>query len=361
MKLTWKALFGLSMLMILMIGEVNAQQQPLPHRALVVGTKESPPFSMKGADGNWTGLSIDLWQQIAAELKLTYEFRELDLKQLLAGVKDRSLDAAVAALTINSEREKSFDFTHAYYSTGLGIAVASKVRNPWFSVVRRFFSFTFLKIVLSLALLLLAVGVLVWWFERKKNPQQFNGGVARGIGSGFWWSAVTMTTVGYGDKAPVTFAGRFIGLIWMFVGIILISSFTAAITSSLTVSQLGSVVKGPEDLPRVTVGTIINTTSESHLEQIRISYLPYKTPQEGLIALKKGDIDALVYDEPMLRYYIHRDYPGSLHVLPKLMLRQDYGIALTSNSPVREQINVVLLQKIREKAWQDEIIRYLGE
>ena len=113
MKLSRKSVIGFSIFMILMIGEVNAQQQPLPQRALMVGTKEAPPFSMKAPDGNWTGISIDLWQQIAAELDLTYEWRELDLKQLLEGVKNRSLDAAVAALTITAEREKNFDFTHA--------------------------------------------------------------------------------------------------------------------------------------------------------------------------------------------------------------------------------------------------------
>jgi len=361
MKAFWKALVGVSMLMILMIGNVNAQQEPLTRKTLLVGTKESPPFSMRDPDGNRTGISIDLWRQIAEELNLTYEFHELDLKQLLNGVKNRSLDVAVAALTITPEREKNFDFTHAFYITGIGIAIASKAHNPWFAVSRRFWSIAFLKIVLSLALVLLVVGFVVWWFERKKNPQQFNGNIAKGIGSGFWWSAVTMTTVGYGDKAPVTFAGRFTALIWMFGGIILISSFTATITSSLTVSQLGSVVRGPQDLPKVTVGTIINTTSESHLEQIHISYLPYKTPQAGLIALKEGEIDALVYDAPILRYYIHRDYSGSLQVLPERLLEQNYGIALTSESPLREQINVVLLQKIQDKAWQDKIIRYLGE
>ena len=49
-----------------------------------------------------------------------------------------SLDAAVAALTITPEREKSFDFTHAFYTTCLGIAVSGKVQNPWFTVVKRF-------------------------------------------------------------------------------------------------------------------------------------------------------------------------------------------------------------------------------
>ena len=87
---------------------------------------------MKTSDGQWTGLSIDLWRQIAAELNLQFEFRELALKQLLEGVTDRSLDAAVAALTITPEREKNFDFTHAFYTTGLGIAVAVKAQNPWF-------------------------------------------------------------------------------------------------------------------------------------------------------------------------------------------------------------------------------------
>jgi ABC-type amino acid transport substrate-binding protein len=316
---------------------------------------------MKTSDGQWTGLSIDLWRQIAAELDFRTEFRELALKQLLEGVTDGSLDAAVAAFTITPEREKNFDFTHAFYTTGLGIAVSGKVHNPWLTVAGRFISVAFLKVVSSLTLVLLGVGVLVWWFEHKKNPQQFNGSTARGIGSGFWWSAVTMTTVGYGDKAPVTLAGRILGLIWMFVAIIIISSFTAAITSSLTVTQLETVIKGPEDLPKVTVGTMANTTSESYLKQIHIPFHSYGSPQEGLAALKEGKVQALVYDAPILRYYIHQNYIGSLEVLPYRLQRQEYGIALQPNSPLREQINVVLLQKIREKAWQDKLSQYLGE
>ena len=124
--------------------------------------------------------------------------------------------------------------------------------------------------VFALALVLLGVGLLVWWFERRKNPNQFGGNPAKGIGSGFWWSAVTMTTVGYGDKAPLTVGGRLVALVWMFVALIIISSFTAAITSSLTVTQLESAVKGPEDLPKIRVGAIENTTSESYLSLIHI-------------------------------------------------------------------------------------------
>lgn len=361
MKPALSLVIGFSLLINGMSTDVAGQQNSAVQQPLIVGTKESPPFSMKTSDGQWTGLSIELWRQVAAELNFEFEIRELTLKQLLEGVTDGSLDAAVAALTITPEREKTFDFTHAFYTTGLGIAVADKAHNPWFTVVRRFISVSFLKVIATLTIVLLGVGMLAWWFEHKKNPQQFNGSAARGIGSGFWWSAVTMTTVGYGDKAPVTLAGRILGLIWMFVAIIIISSFTAAITSSLTVTQLETVIKGPEDLPKVTVGTMTNTTSESYLKQIQISSRSFGSPQEGLAALKEGKIQALVYDAPILRYYIHQNYIGSLEVLPYRLQRQEYGIALQANSPLREQINVVLLQLIREKAWQDKLSQYLGE
>lgn len=36
-------------------------------RELTVGVKEAPPFAMKAANGEWSGLSIDLWRQVAGE------------------------------------------------------------------------------------------------------------------------------------------------------------------------------------------------------------------------------------------------------------------------------------------------------
>ena len=50
---------------------------------LVIATKVAPPFAMQDAEGRWQGLSIELWQQIAAAEQLTFEFREMTLQQML--------------------------------------------------------------------------------------------------------------------------------------------------------------------------------------------------------------------------------------------------------------------------------------
>jgi polar amino acid transport system substrate-binding protein len=346
-------------LMILLSGAVRAQV-PAMHTPLIVGTKEAPPFAMKGPDGKWTGISIDLWQDLAAQLKLRYEFREMDLDHLLSGVTNGTLDASVAAVTVTSDRERVMDFTHPFYITGLGIAVSAPAYRPWMAVLRRVLSRQFLAVITLLALLLTGVGLLMWLFERRQNSEQFGGKAHEGIGSGFWWSAVTMTTVGYGDKAPRTLVGRLLGVVWMFAGIIIVSSFTAAITSALTISQMGSSLHGPAGLPDVRVAAVASSTAEQYLQGRHISFQSYPDALGALQALAAGKADAVVYDAPILQYLARQNFPGAISVLPHTFVRQDYAIAVAQGSPLRETLDRVLEREIRSPRWQEVIDRYLG-
>jgi voltage-gated potassium channel len=52
-----------------------------------------------------------------------------------------------------------------------------------------------------------------------------------------WWSLGTITTVGYGDKYPITPEGRLTAMLLMFAGVGLIGIFTAFITSSFIESE----------------------------------------------------------------------------------------------------------------------------
>lgn len=331
-----------------------------PERTLVVGTKEAPPFAMRRADGTWTGIAIQLWKRVAADLGLKHEWRALPLQGLLSGVADGSLDAAVGALSVTAEREERMDFSHPFHTSGLGIAVSTRPEGWFTQFLGNLFSAQFLKILGLLLLLLLATGAAVWLLERRRNPDQFGGRGMRGIGAGLWWSAVTMTTVGYGDKAPRTPAGRLVALLWMFIGVVLVAGFTAAMASSLTVSHFESLIEGPRDLPRVRVAAVNDSTGAAYLAQNGVRYAGYEDARAALEALASGERDAVVYDAPLLRYLANREWKGRVAVLPRTFARQDYAFALSTGSPLREAINKAILRETATEEWAELLERHLG-
>lgn len=228
-------------------------QAPEP-RVLIVGTKVAPPFAMKAEDGTWRGISIDLWRRIASQTHLRYRFQETTLKGLTDGVAEGSLDVAVAALTVTAPRQRVADFTQPFYSTGLGIAVAAGAGITWWPIVGNLFSLGFLRAVAVLFAVSLAVGVVLWLIERRHN--EHFGAHRRGLGSSVWWSAVAMTqsSGAAGEKVPVTLPGRLLAIMWMVASVIVIASFTAALTSQLTLKQLRGRVHGRSDLRYVRRG-----------------------------------------------------------------------------------------------------------
>ena len=342
------------------------QQDPPPRPApqaegdeLVVLTKEAEPFAMQRPDGSWHGLSVELWEEVARVAGWRYRYEEVGLEAMLDSIAAGEGDVAVAALTVTPEREQRMDFGHPYHVSGLGIAVHATAGPRWISVLRGAFTWGFLQAVLSLLLLLLAIGVLVWLFERRRNAEEFGGSTAQGLGSGLWWSAVTMTTVGSGDKAPRTVPGRVVGLFWMFASIILISGFTAAIASSLTVAGLESRIQGAEDLFGQRVGTVQGSTSETWLQERRMSSEAFPDARAALTALRER-LDAVVYDAPILRYLATGDFSDSVRVLPEPVKRQAYAFALPPGSELREPLDLELLRVVQGEGWSRTLERYFG-
>src|SRR6056297_4048384 len=279
---------------------------------------------------------------------------------MIEGTADGTYFASASALTITADREELVDFTHPYIVTGLGIAVSYKPAG-FLQAFKAVFSGEFLWVVTLLIGLLLFWGLLVWIFERHENRDEFGGTAAEGIGSGFWWAAVTMTTVGYGDKSPRTLGGRIVGFIWMFTAIIVISFFTASIASSLTINQLDSRINGPEDLPDARVGALAESATVTFLDEERISSATYATISDGLQAVDDGEIDAFVHDAPILQYYTQLDFRNRVRILPNTFNDQYYGIALPLNSSYRNDMNQIILDYIASDEWNELVNRYLGQ
>ena len=351
-------------LVLTALGCVQAfAQTPLDEllkRELVVGTKEAAPFSMKDADGTWTGISIDLWRRIADEKKIRYRFAETEtVPQLIEGVASGKFDVAVAALTVTAAREEMIDFSAPFYSTGLGIAVASGGLANWSPVWRALTSFNFLQSVFALIGLALLVGLVVWLFERRSN-EEFGGTVAKGLSTSVWWTTVAMTQRAIGQAGPRTMPGRFVAMLWMVCSIIAIAVFTAGITSALTVRQLQGNVQGVTDLSQVKVGAVGGSSTEEALARIRTHFLPYPNARDGLMALRNRQIDAFVYDRPLMAWIVSQDFRSSVLLLDATFDPQNYAFALPAGSPLRKPLNVAILQAVQSRWWDDTLFRYIG-
>ncbi len=353
-------IFWISFLLLPPLLFAEVEQQAEQQDEVVIGTRVVPPFVMQNEDGSYTGITIHLWEQIAEELDLNFRYEETDIQGMLDGVADGRYFASASALTVTSEREEYVDFTHPFYVTGLGIAVPYRPTGLLGSL-RALFSPDFWWVVFLLFGLLLFWGLLVWIFERHENSEEFGGSATEGIGSGFWWAAVTMTTVGYGDKSPRTLGGRIVGFIWMFTAIIVISFFTASIASSLTVTQLESRVNGPEDLPNARVGVLQHSATEAFLKEENIRSRAYESIENGLSAVEADELDALVHDAPIIAYIIQQDFRNRVRILPNTFNDQYYGIALPLNSEYRNSINRITLEIINSDEWGHMMRNYLGE
>lgn len=343
----------------------NAQEtdsQPAAEKPpLRVATKSAPPFAMQSKDGKWSGLAIELLEEVARGLDRKVTWSGVETTQdLIDAVANKSAEAGIAAVTITSDREKVVDFSHSYYDSGLTIAVPRNQGVGIVDILKALSSPTFLATVATLGGLLLAIGGLIWFVERKQNSDQFDDDPIRGIGDGFWWSAVTMTTVGYGDKAPVTPLGRGIAVVWMFAALILTAVFTAQLATSLTVGSISGPVKGLDDLPSARVGVIEKSSSNRYFEDRFIRVRGFANLEAGLNALADNRIDAFVHDEPILRFTVMREYAGRINILSQLFEPQDYGVVLPPGSELREPLNQALLEVKSSERWHTIRSHYFG-
>ena len=361
-KMVIVKVLGILALLIFTFLPVNAlaQDDSVAPDKVLVGVGDAPPFAMKTKDGSWEGLSIELWQAIAQELGVEFELREYSPDQLMDAVKRREIDL-IPALAATEQHEIMMDLSLPFLRSGSAIAVVAKpTEHSWLHFAGRLVSLNLLPVIGLLILMSLTAGAIVWLFEARENPDMFGGGTVRGIGHGIWWAVVTLTTVGYGDTAPKTFGGRMVALIWMFASVILIASFTAAITTSFTVGELKGKVRGLSDLPDVRVGSLAQSQALNFLAKRGIAVLPFENAEDGLQAIVDKKIDAFVFNEAVLKHLVRTAFPGRVQVLAGTFDHYYVSMAVPSGSPLREPLNRALLEITAKDDWPRLVELYMG-
>jgi polar amino acid transport system substrate-binding protein len=341
-------------------GPSAAPSLALPAQELRVATKHLRPFAFRDGD-TWTGFSIELWDAVARHLGLRYTWVETrDVGALLAAVAPAGdCDVAIAGISMTRARELTVDFSYPFFESGLQVMTSTEGGTS------SFVADTLLPLLFQVGsagvLILLAVAHLIWLAERRRNRDQFPARYLPGIWAGFWWSAVTLTTVGYGDAVPRSRLGRLIALIWMFSGIILISFFTASVTTGLTIERLEGPIQGPHDLAGHRVGTVAGSTAERWLTTGRHDAVAFETIDAATRALQKHNVAAIVYDAPVLLHTLRQGAAGgNLAVVGPLFERQSYAVALREGSPLREAVNRALLRLREDGTYQMLHQRWFG-
>ncbi|MBI4634146.1 MAG: NAD-binding protein [Deltaproteobacteria bacterium] len=168
----------------------------------------------------------------------------------------------------------------------------------------RFFQITAATVAL---IVLSAVGV--HYFEHAHGDANIGS-----LWDGIWWAIVTMGTVGYGDKYPLSPGGRVVGMVLIFSGVGLMSLFTATIASVFVEKKIREG-RGLETVNEK--GHIIicgwNNNTEEVISGLTVYGSQKETPIVLINELSIDEIDSLKlkYSKYKLRFlrgnYVHED------------------------------------------------------
>lgn len=336
-----------------MAGTAVAQDNPL-----AFATIERPPFAFE-EKGQLTGFSIDLMRAVAEDLGRDIDFTlTTSFPEMLGSVEEGLVEGAAANISITADREATMDFSLPIFESGLQIMVPMDESGG--SLTRAIFSMELLVLVLAAFAILFAAGMLMWVFERRKQPY-FDRPIDEAMFPSFWWALILVVNGGFEERMPRSIPGRILSVTMVITSLFLLSVFVAHITASLTVEAISGSIQSINDLDGRRVATTTGSTADTYLENREISHGTYKDLDELLRAFENGELDAVVFDGPILAHYVAKQGQGKARLIERVFRPEDYGIALAAGSPLREPINRSLLSLRESGDYNDIKERWFGQ
>ncbi|MCE9629480.1 MAG: transporter substrate-binding domain-containing protein [Planctomycetia bacterium] len=291
------------------------------------------------------GVMIGIWEELARRLGMTSEFiRVKTFVDLMDMVRDGKADVALGPLAITEERERTLDLTHPIFHSGMRIAVRQRNETGLMPAVRSMLSWRLLELVAIAIALAVVSGHLLWWSEKDRNPRSFPPAYPRGVIEALWWIASTIVTGGCDDKHVDGPLGRILAFAWMIGGIGLIAAFTSLLTATMTAERVAGMIQGPRDLAGRSIGCQAASVSVQTIRQRGGVPQEYPTIHEALDALELGMIDAVVGEAETMMYTINESRQDRVKLVGPMFDSFDYGLALPSGSPLREELNTTILR-----------------
>jgi len=159
--------------------------------------------------------------------------------ELMQQIALKKFDAVVGDIAIVANRSKIVDFTQPYIDAGLAVmAPLGEINSSGTWAFLRPFT---LEMWCTTGTFFVVIGAVVWILEHKTNPD-FRGQPKKQALTVLWFSFSTLFTAHRENVGSNL--GRAVLIVWLFVVLIISSSYTASLTSILTVQQFSPTISG---------------------------------------------------------------------------------------------------------------------
>ncbi|KAI3781310.1 hypothetical protein L2E82_11320 [Cichorium intybus] len=265
---------------------------------------------------------------------------------LMSHVDAGVFDAAVGDIAIITNRTRMVDFTQPYIESGL--VVVAWVRRLSSGTWAFFKPFT-AELWCVIGISFVVVGAVVWILEHRKN-NEFRGTPKQQVVTALWFS---FSTLFFSHKQNMrSTLGRFVVILWLFVVLIISSSYTASLTSILTVQKLSSPIEGIDSLKsrKDRIGYQESSFVRNYLvKEIGISesrLVPLNLPEDYDKALNdgpdNGGVIAVVDERPYIELFLSTRCQFS--IVGQEFTKNGWGFAFPHDSPLAIDVSNAILK-----------------
>ncbi|OGT54619.1 MAG: hypothetical protein A3F17_09150 [Gammaproteobacteria bacterium RIFCSPHIGHO2_12_FULL_41_15] len=350
---TFVVLYLLS-LPTLAMEQATTHSTPTPQK-LKVGYILGAPFVMH-KESKLTGIAIEIWQAIAQRLNLQYSYIPLSQQtdQDVLAIKQNKIDILIGPIVPSYMRTQHADFTRPFITDSIGLVISNRT-NFWtliFSSLKNIFG-----PILFISFGIMFIYINVIWYIEHKNIPDFPKTYWAGIKYLFWINLLKRSI-----NTPVSTIGKLIHFFWLIVGTVVLSSFYAVLTSTLTSSMQQSIpIKNVHELKQLRLVTIKGSYAENIARLEDIDSTSVMTRKEAFEALDKQKADGMLDHHFIAADYIKQNELQKKYSMSTYVLKHDsYAFALKYGNPLRNQLNLVLADMEDKKEVRDICQRFMS-
>uniref|UniRef100_A0A2N9I1J8 Ionotropic glutamate receptor C-terminal domain-containing protein n=1 Tax=Fagus sylvatica TaxID=28930 RepID=A0A2N9I1J8_FAGSY len=297
---------------------------------------------------SYTGFAIDVFKETLEQLPfyLPYNFYQFNgrYNDLVEQIHLKNFDAVVGDVTIVSGRYQHAEFTHPYTESGLVmiVPVISKTSNRAWLFMKPF--------TMAMWLLIGAInvynGFVIWLLERNNCPE-LKGSVINQMGMLIWLAFNTLFSIN-GQRLHSNLS-RMAMVVWLFVALVIMQTYTANLTSMLTVQHLGPTVTDIETLKNSNAkighcsGSFLSNYLVDVLDFNRDNIRTFNSTKDYADALQNREIAAAFLEVPLANLFLAKYCKGFTMAGPTYKVG-GLGFAFPRGSPLLPSITEALLK-----------------